>query len=73
MAADSAVTRSVRNPDGTIGDKVYHGAQKLFTIPKLRAGISYWGWVSLPQPNSDWDSDEDSWDLIEPYWVYSSG
>ena len=42
MATDSALTEELRKPDGTIGDKVYYGAQKLFTVPKLRAGIAYW-------------------------------
>ena len=66
MAADSAMTIDVRKPDGTIGDKVYYGAQKLFIVPKLRAGIAYWGcWVYLPQPDSDWNSDKESQDLME--------
>jgi len=54
MAADSALTVPLRKPDGTIGDKVYYGAKKLFTIPKLKAGISYWGWGDIPYPGADW-------------------
>ena len=54
MAADSALTEELRKPDGTIGDKVYYGAQKLFTVPKLRAGIAYWGWGNIPQPGAGW-------------------
>jgi hypothetical protein len=65
MAADSAITREVRKPDGTIGDKVYFGARKLFVVPGLRAGIAYWGWVYLPQPGSDWSDDERTFDLLE--------
>jgi hypothetical protein len=65
MATDSAITRDVRKPDGTNGGKVYYGAQKLFVVPKLRAGIAYWGWVFLPQPGSDWLSDEKKQDLLE--------
>jgi hypothetical protein len=65
MAADSAITREVRKPDGTIGEKVYSGARKLFVVPKLRAGIGYWGWVYLPQPGSDWSSGERTFDLLE--------
>ena len=54
MAADTALTQDVRKPDGTIGDKVYYGAHKLFTVPKLKAGIAYWGWGEIPQPGAGW-------------------
>jgi len=54
MAADSALTEELRKPDGTIGDKVYYGAKKLFSVPKLRAGISYWGWGDIPYPDAGW-------------------
>jgi len=54
MAADSALTQEIRKPNGTIGDKVYYGAKKLFTVPKLRAGIAYWGWGDVPQPGAGW-------------------
>jgi hypothetical protein len=54
MAADSALTQELRKPNGTMGDKVYYGAQKLFIVPNLMAGIAYWGWGDIPQPSSDW-------------------
>ena len=56
MAADSALTQELRKPDGTLGDKVYYGAKKLFTVPKLMAGIAYWGWGDIPQPGAGWSN-----------------
>jgi len=44
MATDSALTRYVLKPDGTVGGKDYYGARKLFVVPKLNAGISCWVW-----------------------------
>ncbi len=58
MAADSALTVPLRKPDGTIGDKVYYGTMKLFAIPKLMAGIAYWGWGDIPHPGADWLENE---------------
>lgn len=58
MAADSALTVPLRQPDGTIGDKVYYGARKLFPVPNLTAGISYWGWGDVPQPGAKWEDKE---------------
>jgi len=70
MAADSAITKDIRKPDGTIGEKVYYGAKKLFIVPKLRAGIAYWGWVYIPQPGEDWSSEERKLDLVELWLPY---
>jgi hypothetical protein len=56
MAADSALVQDLRKPNGTIGEKVYHGALKLFSVSKLRAGIAYWGWGDIPEPGQDWFS-----------------
>lgn len=55
MATDSALTETLLKPDGTIGDKDYYGARKLFTVPKLSAGISYWGWGDIPNPGASWE------------------
>jgi len=54
MTADSAITQCLRKPDGTITDKVYFGGKKLFQVPKIIAGISYWGWGDIPFPSADW-------------------
>lgn len=54
MAADSALTEEIRKPNGTLGDKVYYGAQKLFAVPKIRAGVSYWGWGDIPHAGAGW-------------------
>lgn len=54
MVADSAIIEPLRKPDGTIADKVYFGAKKLFQVSKLIAGISYWGWGDIPFPGADW-------------------
>lgn len=70
MAVDSAITKEIRKPDGTIGDKVYCGAQKLFIVPKLRVGIACWGWVYLPQPGAGWSSCERKQELIELWLPY---
>jgi len=66
MAADTALTSDVRKPNGTIGDRVYYGAHKLFTVPKLRAGIAYWGWGEIPQPGAGW-SDKNS--VLTELWL----
>jgi hypothetical protein len=55
MATDSAITETLLKPDGTVGDKDYYGARKLFTVPKLSAGISYWGWADIPIPGASWE------------------
>jgi len=65
MAADSAITRDIRKPDGTIGQKVYCGAKKLFVVSRLNTGIACWGWVYIPQPGQGWSTDERKLDLIE--------
>jgi len=55
MATDSALTRTVLKPDGTVGDKDYYGARKLFVVPKLNAGISCWGWGEIPERGASWE------------------
>ena len=55
MATDTALTRTVLKPDGTIGDKEYRGGRKLFTVPKLKAGISCWGWGEIPERGASWE------------------
>lgn len=65
MAADSAITKDIRKPDGTIGEKVYYGTKKLFIVPKLKVGIACWGWVYIPQPGEEWSSEERKLDLVE--------
>jgi len=55
MATDSALTHTVLKPDGTVGDKDYYGARKLFVVPKLNAGISCWGWGEIPERGASWE------------------
>ncbi|HER54302.1 MAG TPA: hypothetical protein ENO13_00165 [Candidatus Bathyarchaeota archaeon] len=44
MVADSAITMDIIMPiTRVIGHRVYFGATKLRPIPKLEAGISFWG------------------------------
>jgi|SRR4030042_1099424 len=45
MATDSAITYTdARTPDGKLKDRVFYGLRKLFPIPKLKAGVSFWGY-----------------------------
>lgn len=52
MAADTAETVSSVNVRGLIEDRAFFGLTKLLPIPKLQAGISYWGWAKMP-PSSE--------------------
>ena len=44
MATDSAITYPSKTPDGEFKNRVFEGLRKLFPIPKLKAGISFWGY-----------------------------
>lgn len=57
MATDSALTQTLLKPDGTVDDKDYYGARKLFVVPKLSAGISYWGWGDVPERGASWEDE----------------
>ena len=48
MAADTALTQTSKSVDGLIEDRAFFGLTKLLPVPKLRAGISYWGWTKMP-------------------------
>lgn len=48
MAADTALTIKSRAVDGLIEDRAFFGLTKLLQVPKLNAGISYWGWTKMP-------------------------
>lgn len=52
MAADTAETVTSVNVGGSIEDRAFFGLTKLLPIQKLQAGISYWGWATMP-PSSD--------------------
>lgn len=53
MAADTAETVSSVNVRGLIEDRAFFGLTKLLPIPKLQAGISYWGWAKMPPSSQD--------------------
>lgn len=71
MAADSALSRDVLNPDGTIDSKDYYGARKLFAVPKLNAGISCWGWGEIPERGASWEEGQRKFmmELWLPYFL----
>lgn len=48
MAADTAQTVGSVNVRGQIEDRAFFGLTKLLPIPKLNAGLSYWGWAKMP-------------------------
>ena len=50
MVGDTAKTVSSLNPDHTIGERAFSGLIKVIPVPKLDAGLSYWGWTKIP-PN----------------------
>ncbi|MGD0770010.1 MAG: hypothetical protein ABSB42_17635 [Tepidisphaeraceae bacterium] len=43
MAADTAETSTVKAKSGKEYTRIRHGAQKLFPVPDLKGGVSYWG------------------------------
>ena len=54
MVADSAITMNIILPETrTIGHRVYFGATKLRPIPRLRAGISFWGQGQIGDIDTD--------------------
>ncbi len=71
MATDSALTQEVLKPDGTICDKEYHGGRKLFAVPKLKAGISCWGWGEIPERGATWEERQRKYltELWLPYFL----
>jgi hypothetical protein len=58
MAADTAITVDCRTVDGLIEERAFFGLTKLLPVIKLNAGISYWGWTTMPPSSSgiwmDW-------------------
>lgn len=51
MVADSALTINSYTNRGLLEDRAFSGLIKLLPIPKIQAGISYWGWTMMP-PNA---------------------
>jgi hypothetical protein len=41
MDTDSVFSETLLKPNGTLGSKDYYGSRKLFTVPRLNAGVSY--------------------------------
>ena len=54
MAADTAQTVESKASNGVIEDRAFFGLTKLLPVPvpKLNAGLSYWGWARMP-PSSN--------------------
>ena len=53
MSADTAVTESCVNERGLPDDRAFFGLTKLLPIKKLDAGISYWGWATMPPDSTN--------------------
>lgn len=53
MAADTALTVQSLSADKRYIERVYHGAIKLLKIPKLNAGISWWGKAKINEIDTD--------------------
>ncbi len=55
MAADTAITLFFNPPSRRRYPRVLRGAVKLLPVPRLNAGISYWGFGQLGgMPTDDW-------------------
>lgn len=51
MAGDTASTVGSNTSRGTVEDRAFKGLVKVLPVNQLRAGISYWGWSTLPPGN----------------------
>lgn len=60
MGADSAITYNtyITEPDGRQRERILTGGTKILRIPKIKAGISYWGDAIIDDKTTDvWLSD----------------
>jgi len=52
MVGDTAQTVDSRTTAGTVEERAFFGLIKVLPVPKLKAGVSYWGWAKMP-PSAD--------------------
>ena len=73
MAADSAITMKIPLPDNRYITRVLTGFQKIHFIPKINAGISFWGQANFGRiPLDVWLNDfihnrEEEYDSVESF------
>lgn len=51
MVVENALTIPCYEPTGTFRDRSFKGLKKNFEIPKINAGLSYWGWATVAPYN----------------------
>lgn len=52
MVGETAQTVTSMAPNHTLQDRSFFGLVKVIPVPKLQAGLSYWGWAKVP-PNDE--------------------
>jgi len=67
MVGDTAQTVDSLNADRTIGERAFFGLIKVIPVPKLNAGLAYWGWTKMPPNDEDHGVWMDWWlrDLVD--------
>lgn len=48
MVGDTSITEDCLNANRTIGERAFSGLIKVVQVPKLAAGLAYWGWTKMP-------------------------
>ena len=51
MAGDTAYSVESRTTQGTFDERAFKGLVKVLPIDKINAGLSYWGWATMPPGN----------------------
>ena len=52
MAGDTAYTVESADTRGTLEERAFKGLVKVLPVPSINAGISYWGWSTMPPGNT---------------------
>jgi hypothetical protein len=53
MVGDTAQTVESITPRGTAQERAFYGLIKVLPVQKLQAGVSYWGWATMPPGNNE--------------------
>ena len=67
MVGETAQTVTSMAPNHTVQDRSFFGLVKVIPVPKLQAGLSYWGWAKVPPDDQEHETWLDWWlqDLIQ--------
>ena len=67
MVGETAQTVTSIAPNHTVQDRSFFGLVKVIPVPKLQAGLSYWGWAKIPPDDEEHGIWLDWWlqDLIQ--------